>query len=75
MTATRKKLTFWFAMLSLFGFGRGFVPYIPQGGDLYEYSEWYLDDWMLMWFFFSIPLIIQIIYNIVFREGDTPKSD
>ena len=70
MANKRKKLTFCFSMLSLLGFC--FLISVRGG---YAFNDSHLGDSLAFWFWFSVPLIIQIIYNIIFREGDTPKPD
>jgi hypothetical protein len=65
VTNKRKKLTFVFSMLSLVGFGYSILKW-----DERAFSSRF-DDMLVIWFWFSVPLVIQIIYNIIFREGDT----
>ena len=88
MTNERKKLTFWFAMLSLFGILFSLYWYwtggacwdfmwCKRGGywvdtiDEYGFAREQLIGYTIV---FSLPLIIQIIYNIIFREEKNDKS-
>ena len=52
-----KKRTFWFAMLSLFG--AVFLFTVHRHNNV--------EDLLKMWFVFSLPLIIQIIFHVAFR--------
>ena len=64
MTHKRKVITFCFAMISLLGL-------------LWTVSDWgfYDRETYEHWFYWSLPLIINLIHYVIFREGDTPKSD
>ena len=64
-----KKLMFVFSMLSLFGLMVG-VYYGFYLGAYYGYGS---DSTLYYWFFWSLPLIIQLIYIAIFR--DSSKSD
>ena len=56
----RKKLMFVFCLISLGGFLGGL-------GDA-QYASDKLITFLQIWIYFSIPLIIQLIYISIFRE-------
>ena len=65
MTHKRKIITFWCAMVSLLGL------LLILTGVIRTFS----DEVLEYWFYWSLPLIINLIHYAIFREGDTPKSD
>ena len=65
MTNTRKKLTFVFSIFSVVGCGFGLAFLVVASESSVGQG---IGVWLLTWFLGSSPLIILIIFNIIFRE-------
>jgi len=55
-----KKLLFSFSLLSVFGF---FAALATADGYYFD-----LVQFLIVWLGFSVPLIIQLIYGLIFRK-------
>ncbi len=62
MTYKRKQITFWLSMISL---GSLVV--------MVDYSGFTRSETFEFWFFWSLPLIINLIHYAVFREEKNDK--
>ena len=71
----RKKLTFAFAMLSLSGLCYAIaVPTEHTGRHHMCAFSGGFSNILELWFWFSVPLIVLLIYFKIFGEEDTTKS-
>ena len=69
MTYKRKQITFWLSMMSLLSLVLCLInPYKFLG-----YLDY--DEVLEFWFFFSLPLIVNLIHYAVFREEKNDKQD
>lgn len=59
----RKKLMFVFSLISLCGLMIGY-----HDADRYINQKFVFFEFIEMWFLFSLPLLIQFIYILIFRK-------
>jgi uncharacterized paraquat-inducible protein A len=62
-----KKITFLLALLSLYGFWQG-IKEASSWQRMYRQGDFLVGEMLFTWISFSIPLIIAVIYLLIFNS-------